>query len=161
MIFGDTTHLRRRSSPSTSGTDRESPKGGCVTPTADGGDPEEMPARSTYSTMSDEKKEPMLDHQSGINKDGEPFIQLILNKNGKSEVISQMSPQQCRDHAMAMFEVAEAAEQDAFLVWFIREKLGGDMKMAGATLHEFRHWRELRAGIETGMKVIPKEHIKG
>jgi hypothetical protein len=26
---------------------------------------------------------------------------------------------------------------------------------------EFRHWREVQTGIQSGMKVIPKEHSKG
>lgn len=103
----------------------------------------------------------MLNHQTGVNKDGEPFVQLLLNRNGKDEVVTQMSPQQCRDHALACLEAAEAAEQDAFLVWFMREKIGSTLEQAGQILIEFRHWREVQSGIQTGMKVIPPEHAKG
>lgn len=54
----------------------------------------------------------ILWHQSGVNKKGEPFVQLLRGM----EIICQMDPEQARDHARAITEAAEAAEQDAFLM---------------------------------------------
>jgi hypothetical protein len=94
-----------------------------------------------------------LDHQSGVNREGEPFIQLI---NG-DKLIGQMSPEDARDHALAMIEAAEAAEQDAFLIWFVKTQLKGDEKMAVSLLGEFRQWREKRSGIQSGQKLVPDQ----
>lgn len=102
-----------------------------------------------------DKDEILLNHQTGVNKAGEPFIQLILSKPTGDEIISQMSPQQARDHALAMIEAAEAAEQDAFMVWFVKNQIGGDDHMAGRVLVDFRHWRETQTRIESGQKLIP------
>jgi hypothetical protein len=109
-----------------------------------------------------QKPEPKpLMHQSGVNKAGEPFVQLLMSKDGKETFIGQMSPDDCRQHALAILEAAEAAEQDAFLMWFVREKLGGDLAMAGGIMQEFRMWREKQTGVETGMKMMPPGHTKG
>lgn len=111
--------------------------------------------------MSKDKNEQTLGHQSGVNPQGEPFIQLLLNRSGKDEVISQLTLDDAREHALAVLEAAEASRQDAFLMWFVREKMGGDLQMASALIQEFRHWREVQTGIQSGMKVIPKGHAKG
>ena len=92
-----------------------------------------------------------LDHESGVHQDGEPFIQLIRG----DQLIGQMSPQDARDHALAMIEAAEAAEQDAFLVWFVKNKLHGDEHMAVSLLVGFCEWREKQSGIQTGQKLVP------
>jgi hypothetical protein len=112
-----------------------------------------------------EKPEPKtqtLQHQTGVNKEGKPFVQLLLSKEGQpDQFITQMSPADCREHALAMLEAAEAAEQDAFFVWFLREKLESTLEQAGQILMDFRVWREKQTGIQTGMKIIPPGHSKG
>jgi hypothetical protein len=79
-------------------------------------------------------------HQSGVNPQGEPFVQLL--KDGK--IICQLTPTDARDHARAITEAAEAAEQDAFLVWFLGKKVGMELDGAVKILVEFRRFREAR-----------------
>jgi hypothetical protein len=68
-------------------------------------------------------------HQSGVNIEGEPFIQLIRG----TTVIAQMSCAQARDHATAVLESAEAAEQDAFIYdWVINHVGCGQVQAAGS-----------------------------
>jgi hypothetical protein len=44
-------------------------------------------------------------HQSGVNKNGEPFVQVFFD----GEVITQFSPEEARKFAMIFLEAAEAA----------------------------------------------------
>ena len=82
----------------------------------------------------------MLWHQSGVNMQGEPFVQLILD--GKQ--IGQMSPTEARDHARAITEAAEAAETDAFLWEFVLKNLKGTQQAAVELMVAFRRFREAR-----------------
>lgn len=98
-----------------------------------------------------EKIEKVLWHQSGVNRAGEPFVQLIMGE----EVIAQMSVEQARDHGHAIIESAEAAEQDAFIVDWVKVHMGlGDAQAAGL-LQDYRAWRMVRTGKRSGMEVIP------
>jgi hypothetical protein len=110
-----------------------------------------------------EKKEPgTMMHQTGVNKAGEPFVQLLLCQPGKpDQFIAQLSPQECRDHALAILEAAEAAEQDAFLVDFGRTEMKMSLEEAGAILLAFRAYREKTTGVKTGMKMVPPGHSGG
>jgi hypothetical protein len=78
-----------------------------------------------------------------VNVDGEPFVQLILN----GRVISQMTTFEARDHARAVTESAEAADQDAFLMGFLqdKDKIGLDLNRAALVLVDYRKWREARS----------------
>ncbi|HET9304844.1 MAG TPA: hypothetical protein VFO46_02345 [Candidatus Sulfotelmatobacter sp.] len=97
--------------------------------------------------MPDEKlPDDILWHQSGVNPRGEPFIQLIRGE----KVISQMSAEQARDHAQAVLESAEAAEQDAFLIDFARNQMGLEMPDAARLLMAFREYRQKRTGKRGG-----------
>lgn len=100
--------------------------------------------------MSDEEN--VLWHQSGVNRDGEPFIQLILN----DKVIAQQSIEQAREHAKAMLEACEAAEQDAFLVFFFTKQVGLSEKDAARVLVDFREWRMRETGKRSGQEVRPE-----
>jgi hypothetical protein len=82
-------------------------------------------------------KEKMLWHQSGVNKKGEPFVQLILDE----KPIAQMTCEEARDHARAITEAAEAAEQDAFMIYFFQERLKATFDEAMKVLIEFRAFR--------------------
>jgi hypothetical protein len=98
----------------------------------------------------DKKEERLPDdvlwHQSGINAQGEPFVQSIRGM----QVICQMSPQQARDHAQAILEAAEAAEQDAFIFDWTINHVGGGKAQAAGLIADFRAYREKRTGKKGG-----------
>ena len=96
--------------------------------------------------MKKDAKERVLWHQSGVAPTGEPFVQLLLDE----EIIAQLSPEQARDHARAITEAAEAAEQDAFMMAFAQEKIGLDFNTAGRVLVDFRNFRAERTGKSQG-----------
>jgi hypothetical protein len=99
-------------------------------------------------------KDSVLWHQSGVAPTGEPFVQLLRDE----EVIAQMSPEQARDHARAITEAAEAAEQDAFLVSFAREQIGLPLEEAGKILIAFREYRARATGKSQG-PTRPKDWV--
>jgi hypothetical protein len=103
--------------------------------------------------MADDK-EHVLWSQSGVNKAGEPFIQLLQD----DQPICQFTPEQARSHARDLLECTEAAEQDAFMVSFMREKVGLDQKGAIAMLVDFRKWREERG--KNGPPSDPREFFR-
>jgi hypothetical protein len=82
----------------------------------------------------------VLWHQSGVNKHGEPFVQLLMD----DAVICQLSPEEARDHAKNILEATEASEQDAFMLSFMQEKVGLDVGKAMQVIVDFRKWREAR-----------------
>jgi len=87
-----------------------------------------------------EPKERVLWHQSGVNKHGEPFIQLLMD----DEPICQLTPEEARDHAKNILEATEASEQDAFMLEFMQKKVGLDVARAMQVIIDFRMWREKR-----------------
>lgn len=100
--------------------------------------------------MSADEKFPddILWHQSGVNLKGEPFVQLLRGE----KIIAQMDPGQARDHARAITEAAEAAEQDAFMLSFLQDqsKVGLDRDRALQVLMDFRAFRIARTGKSSG-----------
>lgn len=100
-----------------------------------------------------DKTDKVLWHQSGVNRAGEPFVQLMQD----DQVIGQFTPQQCRDHARAITEAAEAAEQDAFLLQWTQENIGADRNAAMGMVIEFRKWREARG--KKGPPSDPKDFM--
>lgn len=85
-------------------------------------------------------------HQSGVNKKGEAFVQLILD----GKIIAQMEPGDARDHARAITEAAEAAEQDAFLFDWVCNQVGSGPEQAAGLIADFRRYREARTGKKGG-----------
>lgn len=85
-------------------------------------------------------------HQSGVSPNNEPFVQLLLD----TKIIAQLSAEQARDHARAITEAAEAAEQDAFLMDFAQKELGLDFQTAGRMLMAFRDYRARTTGKSQG-----------
>ena len=71
----------------------------------------------------------------------EPFVKLSWDTTTQQ---AQLTPEQARQLSSAILESAEAAEQDAFLIWFLTKKIGSDDALATATLREYRKWREER-----------------
>lgn len=91
-------------------------------------------------------KERVLWHQSGINRKGEPFVQLLLDQ----EIIAQLTPELARQHAQQITEAAEAAEQDAFLFDWVRRKVGAGPEQAAGMIADFRRYRAERTGKSQG-----------
>lgn len=79
-------------------------------------------------------------HQSGVNRKGEPFIQLMID----DKVVGQFTPEECRDHARSILEATEAAEQDAFMLDFAKGTIGITEEVAIRLLQELRRYREAR-----------------
>jgi hypothetical protein len=97
--------------------------------------------------MPDEKiPDDILWHQSGINLEGKPFVQLIRGQ----QVISQMDVQQARDHGQAIIEAAEAAETDAFIYDWILKRVGAGQEQAVGLLVDFRRYRAETTGKRHG-----------
>jgi hypothetical protein len=71
-------------------------------------------------------------------KDGNPLVQFKFDDDHKF----QLSPDEAREHATKIIEVAFAAESDAFLVHFLVMKTGLEIEKAIVILKDFRDWRE-------------------
>lgn len=93
-------------------------------------------------------------HQSGVNKNGEPFVQLLLDE----EPISQFTPEEARNFGQLFMETAEAAEQDAFMVDFMQKRVGVDFELVMQVIVDFRQWREARG--KKGPPSDPKEFMR-
>jgi len=72
------------------------------------------------------------------NRDYRPFVQLSWGSEG-----CQMTPDEARAHAYAILDAANAAETDAIMVAFLREKVGLKEGVdIGVILKDFREFRE-------------------
>lgn len=72
----------------------------------------------------------------------QPFVEVIIRPH---EVQTQMSPAKAREIAGMLLQAAEAAEGDAFMMNFAKERIGLDESKAAQILLDFRKWRERRA----------------
>lgn len=70
-------------------------------------------------------------------RSGEPFV--IVEWEGLK---GQWTPTEARQHAYQVLEAAEAAEVDAFLLSFFRDKFKLDVARAAVILKEYRAWRD-------------------
>lgn len=76
--------------------------------------------------------------QSGVSAfTGEPFIALQWG-----EQRGQLTVAEAREHAFAILETCEAAESDAFLYKFMREKVNATEERAAMMLVAFREYRD-------------------
>lgn len=105
-----------------------------------------------------DKNDSIIWHQSGVNPRGEPFVQLLRD----NEIVGQFSAQEAREHAQAVLEAAEAAEQDAFMLAFARDQIGMRPEEAGSILLAFRDYRAKTTGKNQGPRnprdwVMPKD----
>jgi hypothetical protein len=94
--------------------------------------------------MPRDTEETTIDWVSGVNQKGEPFIQLVkvYTQSGKRDIIGQFDPWQARDCALNALSAAEAAQTDALLLKFLRERLGlTDPAQFGAVMIDFRNLR--------------------
>jgi len=71
--------------------------------------------------------ERVLWHQSGVNKHGEPFVQLLID----AEVVCQLTPEEsarsCKEYPRSY---RGDSEQDAFMFSFMQTKVGLDLPRA-------------------------------
>jgi hypothetical protein len=70
-----------------------------------------------------------------------PFVLLVLGDH-----MTQMSPAKARELAGFLVECAEAADQDAFLVRFLRDTVGIEEEIVWGVMHSSR---EARAAART------------
>ncbi|MGO9893120.1 MAG: hypothetical protein ACLPX8_02760 [Bryobacteraceae bacterium] len=88
----------------------------------------------------------ILWHQSGINQKGEPFVQLLRG----TEIVCQMDTEQARQHAHAILEAAEAAEEDSFIFDWVLNHVGSGKEQAMGLIIDFRKYRAERTGKSQG-----------
>lgn len=70
-------------------------------------------------------------------KTKQPYVELHLGDIG----VTQWSPAEARHHAMAVLEVAEAAEQDAFIYEWFAGRYSLDERHVSILLQEYRAFR--------------------
>lgn len=75
----------------------------------------------------------------GVNTK-QPFV--ALSYNGRK--IAQMRPEDATNLAHNLLACAEASLGDAFLIGFLRDKIGIEMPQIAGLIHEFRAWRDER-----------------
>jgi hypothetical protein len=93
--------------------------------------------------MPRDTEETTLFWASGVNQKGEPFIQLSkVYKSGKREIIAQLDPWQTRDCALNALSAAEAAQTDALILKFMRERVGLDPERLQVMVGASANWRE-------------------
>lgn len=68
----------------------------------------------------------------------QPFVMVTVQEK---EFTTNMSPAEARSLAMNLLECADAAESDAFLITFLRKKVGANDEAIVAILQDFRDWR--------------------
>lgn len=70
------------------------------------------------------------------------YVQVLIEA---ADWTTQMTPDNARELAANLLQCAEAAEVDAFLMTFMRERVGAPDEQAAQILVEFREWRERKA----------------
>lgn len=70
----------------------------------------------------------------------QPFV--ALTYNGRK--LAQMAPESAIELAHNLLACAEASIGDAFLIEFMRDRVGVEMEQIGGLLLEFRQWRDKR-----------------
>lgn len=77
-------------------------------------------------------------------RDKKSYVQLHL---GNTDI--QLSTAEAIEHARRLLHVAAGADADAFLVWFLRDRVGiEDQNKANAVLQDFREFRRTQLGQE-------------
>lgn len=82
---------------------------------------------------------------SGCNIDGKPFVHYHW-----AEKKCQFSPEEARQHALALIHCAEAAEHDAAVFKFLQERLESSREQAAAVIGDLRNFRAGVGGNEDG-----------
>jgi hypothetical protein len=69
----------------------------------------------------------------------QPYVQVLI---AAADWMTQMSPADARSLAHNLLAAAEAAEGDAFLISFLRKRVGAEDEAVSGVLADFRKWRE-------------------
>lgn len=69
----------------------------------------------------------------------QPYVQVLIEA---ADFMTQMAPADARALAINLLQAAEAAEGDAFLISFLRQKVGAKDEAVAGILQDFRDWRE-------------------
>ena len=78
---------------------------------------------------------------SGVNDKGEGFLTTAAHGDDGTILIGQLTPEECRAHALRYLESAEAADQDA-AVFRVLRKLELPDQLAAMVVTELRNERE-------------------
>lgn len=73
---------------------------------------------------------------------------LVVLEVGPEQV--QLPADKAREIGAWLIQAGEAADGDAFLVWFFTEKFGLELEQAAQVLAEFRAWRAGRGSANGG-----------
>ena len=96
--------------------------------------------------MSTKRKPNCIEARSLVSgRNLEPYVEIVLMyDDGTEEKVTQWTPAEAYNHAMAVLGCVEAANTDAFMVAFLTEKIGVPLEQIGGVLRDFREWRERR-----------------
>jgi len=106
--------------------------------------------------MADQKDRNMIWASSSVHADDRaPWVHLQwADKKG------MLTPDEARQFALSVFEAAEAAEHDAFLVEFLTNSIGAEFAVAIGVLHEFRNRRGRKPRPPAGRVITPKPRVQ-
>jgi hypothetical protein len=80
------------------------------------------------------------------SRDGRPFVQMRWGAEG-----CQMTPDEARAHAYGILDAANAAETDAIMLAFLKDKVGFDIgENMALILRDFRDFRERKHKAKEG-----------
>lgn len=80
-------------------------------------------------------------------RERQPYVEVLIEA---ANWMTQMSPATARELAANLWEAAERAEGDGFLVTYIQQRVGVvDDRAIAAVLSEFREYREAQRGGDT------------
>jgi hypothetical protein len=68
----------------------------------------------------------------------QPFVQVLIEA---ADFVTKMSPGEARGLALNLLECADAAESDAFLITFLRQRVAASDEAIAQVLEDFRQWR--------------------
>lgn len=89
--------------------------------------------------MTEENKMIVFSVSSGFGHRAQaPYVQVLIEA---ADFMTQMSPVKARELAMNLLASAEAAEQDAFFISFLRKQIGANDRQVATLLVQFRDWR--------------------
>jgi hypothetical protein len=81
----------------------------------------------------------MIEVNSCVNKDGVPSVQLRWPEGRPG---AQLAPDEARQHARILMEVAEAAEMDAIVFAWLKERMGLAVEQIAVLIGELREYRQ-------------------
>lgn len=107
--------------------------------------------KMTDDKMTDDKMI-VFDVSSGFGHRAQaPYVQIIIQA---ADFMTQMPLAKARELAMNLLASAEAAEQDAFFISFLRKWVGANDRQVATLLVEFRNWRDEQAKTEENNEPI-------